>query len=153
MEVFQNLKMQNNMEDNVFGKMEFNVGWYTTKSVDFWNKRYVLKMRTSTLFEECPNGSQKQAYLHFNADIANISSKSFDLVSEFIEDNIEEIEDVFGTPIPTDIHELIIPQQVLFFKNGKTAIICKAIWTDENVVVLISDKMQVDFGYIIENER
>ena len=141
------------MEDNVFGKMEFNVGWYTTKGVDLWNNHYVLKMRTSTLFEESPNGLQKQAYLHFNADIANISSKSLDLVSDFIEDNMEEIEDVLGTPIPADIHELIIPQQVLFFKNGKTAIICKATWTDENVVVLISDKMQVDFGYIIENER
>lgn len=141
------------MEDKVFGKMDFNVGWCTTKTIALWNNLYTLKMRTSTLYEERPNDAQRQAYLHFIENIEKISSKSLDLLLKFIEDNTEDIKDVLGTPIPTDIHELVIPKQVLFFKNGKTAIICDTTWTDENVVVLISDNIQVDFGYIIENER
>ena len=99
-----------------------------------------------------PNEKQQQAYLSFKKNLNEISEKSLSLVNDFLSKNIDEILNEFGQPIPTNLSDLLIPNQVLFFKNGKTAIIFDAAWTDENIVILLGQSIKVDYGYILEGE-
>lgn len=140
------------MKDKVFGEMQFNVGWYKMETINLWGNLYTFKIRTSTTKDEMPNEKQQQAYLSFKKNLNEISEKSLSLVNDFLSKNIDEILNEFGQPIPTNLSDLLIPNQVLFFKNGKTAIIFDAAWTDENIVILLGQSIKVDYGYILEGE-
>lgn len=140
------------MKDNVFGEMDFQVGWYKMENIHLWGNIYTFKIRTSTLKEERPNLLQQQAYISFKKNLKEISEQSLSLMDNFLSDNLEEILEYFGQPLPNALTDLLIPNQVLFFKNGKAAIIFDVAWTEDNVVILLEDKIKVDYGYIIENE-
>lgn len=145
--------MQYNMEDKVFGEMQFNVGWCKIEAITLWGNRYYFKIRTSSAITEKPSETQQQAYLSFKENLNEISEKSLAPVNDFLSDNIDEILEEFGQPLPLALTDLLIPNQVLFFKNGKTAIIFDVAWTDENVVILLEgESIKVDYGYILEGE-
>lgn len=140
------------MKDKVFGEMDFQVGWYKMENIHLWGNFYTFKIRISTLKEEQPNELQQQAYLSFKKNLKEISEQSLPLMNEFLSDNLEDILEYFGQPLPNALTDLLIPNQILFFKNGKSAIIFDVAWTEDNVVILLEDKIKVDYGYIIENE-
>lgn len=140
------------MKDKVFGEMQFNVGWYKMETINLWGNLYTFKIRTSTTKSEVPNEKQQQAYLSFKNNLKEISEVSLGSVNKFLSDNMDEILDELGQPLPTNLTDLLIPNQVLFFKNGKTAIIFDVAWTDENVVILLGQSIKVDYGYILEGE-
>ena len=144
--------MQNNMNDKIFGEMQFNVGWYKIENITLWGNLYTFKIRVSATIDEFPNDKQQQAYLSFKENINEISEKSLGLVNDFLQDNISEITEEFGQPLPTKLTDVLIPNQVLFFKSGKIAVIFDVAWTDENVVLLLGQTTKVDYGYIIEGE-
>ena len=140
------------MNDKIFGEMQFNVGWYKIENITLWGNLYTFKIRVSATSDEFPNDKQQQAYLSFKENINEISEKSLGLVNDFLQDNISEITEEFGQPLPTKLTDVLIPNQVLFFKNGKIAVIFDVAWTDENVVLLLGQTTKVDYGYIIEGE-
>lgn len=140
------------MNDKIFGEMQFNVGWYKIENITLWGNLYTFKIRVSATIDEFPNDKQQQAYLSFKENINEISEKSLGLVNDFLQDNISEITEEFGQPLPTKLTDVLIPNQVLFFKSGKIAVIFDVAWTDENVVLLLGQTTKVDFGYIIEGE-
>ena len=144
--------MHNNMNDKIFGEMQFNVGWYKIENITLWGNLYTFKIRVSATSDEFPNDKQQQAYLWFKENINEISEKSLGLVNDFLHENISEITEEFGQPLPTKLTDVLIPNQVLFFKNGKIAVIFDVAWTDENVVLLLGQTTKVDYGYIIEGE-
>ena len=132
--------------------MQFNVGWYKIENITLWGNLYTFKIRVSATSDEFPNDKQQQAYLWFKENINEISEKSLGLVNDFLHENISEITEEFGQPLPTKLTDVLIPNQVLFFKNGKIAVIFDVAWTDENVVLLLGQTTKVDYGYIIEGE-
>ncbi len=140
------------MEDRVFGEMQFNVGWSKMETINLWGNLYTFKIRTSTTIDEVPSEKQQQSYISFKNNLNEISANTLGPVNDFLSDNIDEILDEFGHPLPTKLTDLLIPNQVLFFKNGKTAIIFDVAWTDENVVILLGQSIKVDYGYILEGE-
>ena len=140
------------MNDKIFGEMQFNVGWYKIENITLWGNLYTFKIRVSATIDELPNDKQQQAYLSFKENINEISEKSLGLVNDFLQDNISEITEEFGQPLPTKLTDVLIPNQVLFFKSGKIAVIFDVAWTDENVVLLLGQTTKVDYGYIIEGE-
>ena len=140
------------MKDKVFGEMQFNVGWCKMETISLWGNLYTFKIRISTTKDEVPREKQQQAYLSFKKNLNEISEKSLGLVNDFLSNNIDEILGELGEPLPTNLTDLLIPNQVLLFKNGKTAIIFDAAWTDENVVILLGQSIKVDYGYILEGE-
>lgn len=140
------------MNDKIFGEMQFNVGWYKIENITLWGNLYTFKIRVSATSDEFPNDKQQQAYLWFKENINEISEKSLGLVNDFLHENISEITEEFGQPLPTKLTDVLIPNQVLFFKNGKIAVIFDVAWTDENVVLLLGQTTKVDYGYIIEGE-
>lgn len=140
------------MKDKVFGEMQFYVGWYKMESIVLWGNHYTFKIRVSTTKEELPNEKQQQAYISFKNNLNEISAKSIGPVNDFLSANIDDILEEFGQPLPKNLTDLLIPNQVLFFQNGKTAIIFDVAWTDENVVILIDQAIKVDYGYILEGE-
>lgn len=140
------------MNDKIFGEMQFNVGWYKIENITLWGNLYTFKIRVSATIDEFPNDKQQQAYLSFKENINEISEKSLGLVNDFLQDNISEITEEFGQPLPTKLTDVLIPNQVLFFKSGKIAVIFDVAWTDENVVLLLGQTTKVDYGYIIEGE-
>ena len=140
------------MNDIIFGEMQFNVGWYKIENITLWGNLYTFKIRVSATSDEFPNDKQQQAYLWFKENINEISEKSLGLVNDFLHENISEITEEFGQPLPTKLTDVLIPNQVLFFKNGKIAVIFDVAWTDENVVLLLGQTIKVDYGYIIEGE-
>lgn len=140
------------MKDIVFGEMQFNIGWCKMERINLWGNIYTFKIRTSTTNDEVPNEKQQQAYISFENNLNQISKKSLGPVNDFLSNNIDEILDELGQPLPKNLSDLLIPNQVLFFKNGKTAIIFDVAWTDENVVILLGQSIKVDYGYILEGE-
>lgn len=140
------------MNDKIFGEMQFNVGWYKIENITLWGNLYTFKIRVSATRDEFPNDKQQQAYLSFKENINEISEKSLGLVNDFLQDNISEITEEFGQPLPTKLTDVLIPNQVLFFKSGNIAVIFDVAWTDENVVLLLGQTTKVDYGYIIEGE-
>lgn len=141
------------MKDNVFGEMQFNVGWCKMETIELWGNLYTFKIRTSSMVDEIPSERQQQAYLSFKNNLKEVSDKTLAPVNDFLSNNLEEILEEFGQPLPKNLTDLLIPNQVLFFKNGKVAIIFDVAWTDENVVILFGQSIKVDYGYILEGER
>lgn len=140
------------MIDKVFGEMQFNVGWCKQETINLWDNLYTFKIRTSSRKDELPSDIQQQAYLSFKGNLNEIGEKTHGRVIDFLNDNIDEIINELGQPLPIDLADLLIPNQILFFKNGNTAIIFDVAWTDENVAILIGESIKVDYGYILENE-
>ena len=140
------------MKDKVFGEMQFEVGWCKTEAISLWGNLYTFKIRTSTTKDDVPSEKQQQAYLSFKKNLNEISKKSLGPVNDFLSNNIDEILGELGEPLPTNLTDLLNPNQVLFFKNGKTAIIFDVAWTDENVAILLGQSIKVDYGYILEGE-
>lgn len=140
------------MKDKVFGDLQFNVGWYKKEDITLWGNRYNFKIRVSATKDELPNVKQKEAYLAFKEKINEISEKSLTPVNNFLQENIDEITDEYGQSLPSKLTDVLTPNQVLFFKSGKTAVIFDVAWTDENVVILLGQTIKVDYGYCIEGE-
>lgn len=140
------------MKDNVFGDLQFNVGWYKKEDITLWGKRYNFKIRVSATKDELPTLKQKEAYLTFKEKINEVSEKSLTPVNNFLQENMDEITDEYGQSLPSKLTDVLTPNQVLFLKSGKIAVIFDVAWTDENVVILIGQTIKVDYGYCIEGE-
>ena len=140
------------MKDKVFGELQFNVGWYKNETITLWGNLYTFRIRVSSTKDELPNEKQQQAYLSFKENINKISDESFGPVNVFLQENMDEISEEYGQSLPTKLTDTLIPNQVLFFKNGKIALIFDVTWTDENVVCLLGQTIIVDYGYVIEGE-
>ncbi len=54
------------MENRVFGKVEFNMGWETKISIHIWNSDYQITVCAASYYEDRPiNELQENAYLDF----------------------------------------------------------------------------------------
>ncbi len=140
------------MEDKIFGTLEFNVGWCKYETFNLWGKNQRLKIRLSSDREDKPNELQQKEYLNFKENVGAISTSTEKLVKELIVEDWDDITEQLGDDISNDIHDLVIPNQVLFFQSGKTALICESKWTDFDIVLLLGKEVTIDYGYQIEGE-
>ena len=122
------------MEDKVFGTLSFRFGWTKKEQIRFFDKLYDVRIRTSSLKDELPTEIQQKSYLSFEAEKNTICEQL----------GIQAIE---------NLATLLTPYEVLFFKNGKYAILFQTKWSESDMCILCDGaNLKVDEGYILEFE-
>lgn len=141
------------MEDKVFGTLSFRIGWTKNELIRFCGKIYDVRIRTSSLKNELPTEVQQNSYLSFEAEKHSICEKAKDLIDDFIEVHKEQIFEQFGVRYIANLETLLAPYEVLFFKNGKYAILFQTKWSEDDMCILCDGaSLKVDEGYILEFE-
>lgn len=141
------------MEDKVFGTIEFRVGWFKYEDISLWGKDYKVRIRTSSKKDELPSKEQQAAYIAFCDDIKSSLQLIKDDVANFILAASEEIFECLGVSEITHPLDFIKPIEVLFFKNGKYAVICNTEWSEDGMAVLVDkQQLKVDYASILEFE-
>lgn len=141
------------MEDAVFGLLTFNVGWIKEEKIHLWDKDWKLKIRTSSKKGELPSEIQQKAYLTFKSELELFSQQTLPLVKEYISSYSDEIGQLIGIARVGDPLSVITPEEVLFFQNGKFALLCDTKWSEAGMAVLYdSGAFIVDDSYILEFE-
>ena len=147
------------MKDKVFGEMQFKAGMCKkeNETITLWGNRYTFRIKTSNTKDEMPNEKQQQAYIDFKKNIDEISEKSREPVKKFLADESNFIAEMLDdVTLPQNLIDVLIPNQVRFFRNGKVAIIFDGAWTEDNVVVLLEpsepSSCKVDYDWILESE-
>ena len=141
------------MEDKVFGTLSFRFGWTKNEQIKFCGKLYDVRIRTSSLKDELPTEVQQNSYLSFEAEKDSICEKAKELVDNFIEVRKEQIFEQLGVRYIANLATLLTPYEVLFFKNGKYAILFQTKWSEDDMCILCDGiNLKVDEGYILEFE-
>lgn len=141
------------MEDKVFGTLSFRFGWTKNEQIKFCGKLYDVRIRTSSLKDEFPTEVQQNSYLSFEAEKDSIYEKAKELVDNFIEVRKEQIFEQLGVRYIANLATLLTPYEVLFFKNGKYAILFQTKWSEDDMCILCDGiNLKVDEGYILEFE-
>ena len=141
------------MEDKVFGTLSFRFGWTKNEQIKFCGKLYDVRIRTSSLKDEFPTEVQQNSYLSFEAEKDSIYEKAKELVDNFIEVRKEQIFEQLGVRYIANLATLLTPYEVLFFKNGKYAILFQTKWSEDDMCILCDViNLKVDEGYILEFE-
>ena len=141
------------MEDKVFGTLSFRFGWTKNEQIKFCGKLYDVRIRTSSLKDELPTELQQNSYLSFEAEKDFICEKAKELVDNFIEVRKEQIFEQLGVRYIANLATLLTPYEVLFFKNGKYAILFQTKWSEDDMCILCDGiNLKVDEGYILEFE-
>ena len=141
------------MEDKVFGTLSFRFGWTKNEQIKFCGKLYDVRIRTSSLKDELPTKVQQNSYLSFEAEKDSIYEKAKELVDNFIEVRKEQIFEQLGVRYIANLATLLTPYEVLFFKNGKYAILFQTKWSEDDMCILCDGiNLKVDEGYILEFE-
>lgn len=141
------------MEDKVFGTLSFRFGWTKNEQIKFCGKLYDVRIRTSSLKDELPTEVQQNSYLSFEVEKDSICEKAKELVYNFIEVRKEQIFEQFGVRYIANLATLLTPYEVLFFKNGKYAILFQTKWSEDDMCILCDGiNLKVDEGYILEFE-
>lgn len=141
------------MEDKVFGTLSFRFGWTKNEQIKFCGKLYDVRIRTSSLKDELPTEVQQNSYLSFEAEKDFICEKAKELVDNFIEVRKEQIFEQLGVRYIANLATLLTPYEVLFFKNGKYAILFQTKWSEDDMCILCDGiNLKVDEGYILEFE-
>lgn len=152
MGAYRNLKMLCDMNDKVFGEMQFHVGWCKTETIPLWGNRYSFMVRVSALRNELPNERQQMAYRTFKEQLETIGRETLGPVRDFLAAHTDEAVEVLGQPLPLNLTDLLRPDQVLFFQSGHTALLFDVAWTDEEVAILLGPSVRVDYGDILDGE-
>lgn len=141
------------MEDKVFGTLSFRFGWTKNEQIKFCGKLYDVRIRTSSLKDELPTEVQQNSYLSFEAEKDSICEKAKELAYNFIEVRKEQIFEQLGVRYIPNLATLLTPYEVLFFKNGKYAILFQTKWSEDDMCILCDGiNLKVDDGYILEFE-
>lgn len=141
------------MEDKVFGTLSFRFGWTKNEQIKFCGKLYDVRIRTSSLKDELPTEVQQNSYLSFEAEKDSICEKAKELAYNFIEVRKEQIFEQLGVRYIANLATLLTPYEVLFFKNGKYAILFQTKWSEDDMCILCDGiNLKVDDGYILEFE-
>ena len=141
------------MEDKVFGTLSFRFGWTKNEQIKFCGKLYDVRIRTSSLKDELPTEVQQNSYLSFEVEKDSIYEKAKELVDNFIEVRKEQIFEQLGVRYIANLATLLTPYEVLFFKNGKYAILFQTKWSEDDMCILCDGiNLKVDEGYILEFE-
>lgn len=141
------------MEDKVFGTLSFRFGWTKNEQIKFCGKLYDVRIRTSSLKDEFPTEVQQNSYLSFEVEKDSIYEKAKELVDNFIEVRKEQIFEQLGVRYIANLATLLTPYEVLFFKNGKYAILFQTKWSEDDMCILCDGiNLKVDEGYILEFE-
>lgn len=141
------------MEDKVFGTLSFRFGWTKNEQIKFCGKLYDVRIRTSSLKDELPTEVQQNSYLSFEVKKDSICEKAKELVYNFIEVRKEQIFEQLGVRYIANLATLLTPYEVLFFKNGKYAILFQTKWSEDDMCILCDGiNLKVDEGYILEFE-
>lgn len=140
------------MEDKIFGKMTFRYGWTKTEVIELWGRSYELRIRTSSGQNELPNEKQQVAYTTFKKNLHKMEDLK-ESVIKFILNYSDEIKELLGDNSLNTPIDLIVPKEVLFFQNGKYAIIFDTKWSEAGMAILYSgNKIEIDESYILEYE-
>ncbi len=142
------------MNDKVFGEMIFRFGWIKTESIQLWNKTCEVRVRTSSKKDEFPTEAQQAAYIRYKQEILNLLNNAQCQVKTFICSYEEEINDSLGKFDEDNALDYISLKEVLFFKNGKYALLFDTQWSESGMAILCSaDKYEIGESYIVEFEQ
>lgn len=141
------------MEDKIFGTLSFRFGWTKKEQIRFCDKSYDVRIRTSSLKDELPTEDQQNSYFSFEAEKNTIFEKAKELIDNFIEVRKEQIFEQLGVRSIDNLATFLTPYEVLFFKNGKYAILFQTKWSESDICMLCNGaNFKVGEGYILEFE-
>ena len=141
------------MEDKIFGNLSFKFGWTKYETLNFWGKSYEVRIRTSSLKDQNPTEKQQNAYVSFKDNYLRICDEAKGMIWNFVESRKEVIFEQLGIRTISDLSLLLVPFEVLFFQNGKYAIIFSTKWSESDMCILCDGtNIKVDEGYILEFE-
>lgn len=141
------------MKDLVFGILTFRYGWVKKESFVLWGHEYLLQVRVSSRITESPTKLQQDKYLEFKESVNDICAKTQKTVIEFIAANSDNIGIDSDEIREKKWQSLIVPKEVLFFQNGKYALLFETIWSESDMAILCDgNNYTVDESYILEYE-
>lgn len=117
------------MLHEVFGDIEFNVGWKSKKNVELFGKVYLITLKIQAYYEEEGiTAEQEQAYLDYSKAEA---------------DKTKRIEELL-TAYDSDAQMRFVPKMLLFNKDGSYALLCDdQDVLDEGIAVCLSPEEKV----------
>lgn len=133
------------MEDKVFGSLSFRFGWIKNETITIWNQSFRVRIRTSRRKDEKPTQTQQNAYLDFKSNLDTICSSVKDRVEKYIYSYQTDIQEQLGVSKIENPFSLLIAKEVLFFQNGKYAILFDTKWS-ENGMAILCDKNHITVG-------
>lgn len=141
------------MEDKIFGNLSFRFGWTKNEKLSFKGNTYTVRIRTSSLKNEQPTEAQQISYLKYKENISNVLTKASGQIDSFVDSHKEQIGNLSDLRSSLNNSSLLIPYEVLFFKNGNYAILFKTEWSDIDMCILCdNDSVKVDDSCILEFE-
>ena len=133
------------MEDKIFGALSFRFGWIKEETITIWDQAFRVRIRTSSRKDEKPTQTQQNAYLDFKSNLASICSTVKDQVEKYIYSYQTDIQEQLGVCKIENPFSLLIAKEVLFFQNGKYAILFDTIWSEKGMAILC-DANQITVG-------
>lgn len=141
------------MEDKIFGNMSFHYGWTKEEVLLFEGNTYKVRVRTSSLKKELPTQAQQESYLEYKANISDVLAKASRQIDTYIETHKEQLPNLTKGQLFEKRSSVLTPFEVLFFKNGKYAILFKTKWFDTDMCILCDkDSIKVDESSLLEFE-
>lgn len=141
------------MEDKIFGNLSFHYGWTKEEVLLFEGDTYTVRVRTSSLKNELPTQAQQESYLVYKANISDVLVKASGQIDTYIETHKEQLPNVAKGQLFGKNSSVLTPFEVLFFKNGKYAILFKTKWSDTDMCILCDkDSIKVDESSLLEFE-
>lgn len=134
------------INDTIFGEMAYKHGWYKMQRIKFWGVETELKLVASAYTGQEINDVQRQNYILFMNNLAEISEKTYDAVKKYLEKYHDDVtENLTESYISLDVSKLVKPITVLFKNDGIYGMLCDCLWDEEHGLA-IQIKPIIDVG-------
>lgn len=116
------------MYDRVFGKVEYDYGWYVPIKVKLFDALCPINCVASAYKNETINKNQRSQYTLFKENEKEILKNVEHTIKEYVALNYPEYS--------LRLSESIVPKELIFQQNGDTGIFFECEWDIETGIVV-----------------
>lgn len=116
-----------NINDNVFGNMEYNHRWVKTEKISFFNKTIDVIIAAKSYKEKPITDEQRESYKKFKAEIQTISDKAKTAVVDYLAKTGNKT-----ISFETELNSILRLKTILFVQDGDVILLFDSSIDEEN---------------------
>lgn len=114
--------MDDTVVDTVFDKMTYKHRWFKSEILNIFGEKFSVNIVAKAFSGKPTTDEQRESYAWFKDNLSQVNATMIELAANYINENCQEFafywSGVRMVSSTSDLAQILIPQSVLFTKNG-----------------------------------
>ena len=133
--------------DLVFGEMKYHYRWEKQETIPFCGIKKKVTVAAKAYSGEQINDKQRDAYRYFTTHVEQIGKECFELATEYIWKNFDQIALYFPNvkllETPQELHKVMDLKTLYFSQEGECILLFKTEWAEDDIAIMIYPEKKI----------